>query len=99
MKTINIIGFGGGLDQDELAFRIPHEYTGKMISHFRIYRYWLGVQIHISPMDDNSQINRNCDTFFIHNNGDEKKRVEIKQSINEFCEKQKLEPPTWPENY
>jgi dolichyl-phosphate-mannose--protein O-mannosyl transferase len=98
MNTIKIIGFGGNLNQDELEFQIPHDYTCKMISHLRLYPDWLGVQIHISPMEGN-QINRDCDTFFIHENGDKEKRTKIKQSINKFCESQKLEPPTWRENY
>ena len=99
MKTIKIIGFGENLNQDELEFQIPHDYTCKMISHLRLYQHWLGVQIHISPMGDNNQINRTCDTFFVHENGDKKKRAEIKESINGFCKLHQLELPVWPANY
>jgi hypothetical protein len=96
MKTIRIAEFRK--DADELEFWIPHDYTCKMISNLRFHRYYLAVQIHISPMEGN-QINRDQDVFFLHLNGEKKKRAEIKQSINEFCKNNGLELPTWPENY
>jgi hypothetical protein len=98
MKTIKIIGFRGGLNQDELEFRIPNDYTCKMISHLRLYPDWLGVQIHISPADG-IQKDRNRDAFFLHENGDKIKRAEIKKSINGFCEKNGLLLPTWPDDF
>jgi hypothetical protein len=91
MKTIKIIGFRK--DADELEFWIPSDYTFKMISHLRNCN--VIVQIRISPIEDNKII-RDQDAFYLHCNGDEKKRAEIKESINGFCESNDLQLPNWP---
>jgi hypothetical protein len=97
MKTIQNIKFGIALNQDELEFWIPTEYTCKMISHLR-FGVDVTVNIRLFPYEDN-QIIRDYDAFYLLRNGDKDKRVKIKQSINGFCEKNGLQIPEWPENF
>lgn len=99
MKTIEIVGYGEGLNPDELELQAPCEHTCKLIDHLRHYKDWLGIQIYVSPMGENSRIMRDRDTFFLHQIGDKKKRDEIKQSINGFCERNNLSLPKWPDYF
>jgi hypothetical protein len=94
MKTLTIQEFRE--DADELEFWIPCDFTFKMIEHLRGKD--IGVQIMLNPVKGNMRA-FDQDVFSLAPVGKNKRRSKIIESVNGFCEKNRLATPIWPDNF